>query len=113
MLIAVLASLAIAGAPAGVDLNDLDHWENTAEAFLDGPPGCWEIVGQASWNWDAGRFGMSRGDTIFAAQMVDGLWGEFHLEPLGEVVRERRERGLRCGQRSEAESLHQPRRSPG
>lgn len=89
MLVALLVSLAAAGVPAGVDLQDLDRLEVDAERFLDGPRGCWEVLGVASWKWDAGRFGMSRGDTAFAATLVDGVWGPFRLDPLGEVVRER------------------------
>lgn len=91
MWFVLLGSLAAAGVPAGVDLEDLDRWEFDAERFLDGPTGCWEVVGVASWNWDAGRWGLSRGDAAFAAKLHDGVWGAFHLEPLGEVIRERRE----------------------
>jgi len=81
---------ALAAAPAHVDLNDLDHWEALADTVLDGPPGCWEIVGKASWNWDAGRWGGSKGDQVFVARMIDGIWQDFRIEALGEVQRERR-----------------------
>lgn len=90
MILSLMIPLALGAAPAHVDLNDLDHWELTAERFLDGPGGCWEVVGRVSWDWDAGRWGLSRGSAVFASRMEDGVWGEFHVEPLGEVVRERR-----------------------
>ncbi len=86
----LLAAAAAAAPPAGVDLDDLDHWEGQAERFLDGPAGCWEVVGRVAWHWDAGRWGGSRGSAVFASRMRDGVWGPFHVEPLGEVVRERR-----------------------
>lgn len=38
-------SSALAAPPAGVDPDDLDHWEARAKALLDGPSGCWEISG--------------------------------------------------------------------
>lgn len=85
-----LSAVALAGAPAGVDLEDLDRWEDAAEHILDLPDGCWEWVGEASWDWDVGRFGSSRGDVAFAALTRDGEWSEVELKPLGEVVRERR-----------------------
>ena len=88
-MIALLTGVALAAIPAHVDLNDLDKWEAGAEQVLDGPAGCWEMVGRASWNWDIGRFGASRGDAVFVGRLVDGVWQEFHLEPLGEVVREK------------------------
>ncbi len=88
-MIALLAGIAFAAIPAHVDLNDLDRWEEGAEQVLDGPAGCWEMVGRATWDWDSGRFGASRGDALFVGRLVDGVWQEFHLEPLGEVVRGR------------------------
>ena len=84
------AALAMSAMPSHVDLNDLDHWEALADRVLEGPPGCWEIVGKASWNWDGGRFGGTRGDQVFVARLVDGVWQEFRIEALGEVQRERR-----------------------
>ena len=90
MLPVLFALGALAGAPANVDLNDLDHFELQAEAFLDGPPGCWEVVGKAVWDWDFGRFGLSRGSAVFASTLDDGVWGDFHIEPMGETNRERK-----------------------
>jgi hypothetical protein len=52
--------------------------------LLDGPAGCWELAGRASWSWDAGRFGGSRGDAAFVGRIQDGIWQDFHIEPLGE-----------------------------
>ena len=90
MLLWTLFGLACAAAPAQVDLNDIDHWEDEATRVLDGPAGCWEIVGKASWSWDAGRWGGSRGDQVFVVRMVDGVWQEFRIQALGELQRERR-----------------------
>lgn len=41
-------SVAMAGPPAGVDLEDLDAWEQGARALRDGPDGCWTFRGDAS-----------------------------------------------------------------
>ena len=85
----LLAAAALAAMPPGIDLQDITRWDGRAEALLDGPAGCWEVVGKASWNWDLGRWGGSRGDAVFAGRLVDGHWSEVHLAPLGEVVREK------------------------
>jgi hypothetical protein len=85
-----MTTMALAAQPAGVDLNDLDAWEVAAERIIDLPDGCWEWVGQASWDWDVGRWGKSQGDAAFAGKTVDGVWGEVALQPLGELRRERR-----------------------
>ena len=98
MWLFLAAAVASATVPADVDLDDLDGWEASAEAILDGPAGCWEIVGQATWDWDVGRFGASRGDAVFAGRLEDGVWSAFHIESLGEVVRDRGK---------EAEEVHQ------
>jgi len=100
--------MALAAIPAHVDLNDLDRWEAGAEEVLDGPSGCWEMVGRASWNWDIGRFGASRGDAIFVGRLEDGVWQEFHLEPLGEVVREKGRRGAEA----QVYQINEPRFAP-
>lgn len=88
-------ALAQAGMPAGIDLEAVDRWDGLAEQLLDGPPGCWEVVGRASWNWDIGRFGGNRGDAVFAGRLTDGEWSEVHLAPLGEIQRERRKTEIR------------------
>ncbi len=84
-------AVALAQVPEGVDLEDMDRWDAGAEVFLDGPPGCWELVGKASWHWDFGRLGKSRGDAAFIGRLRDGVWEGFHIEPLGEVTRRGRE----------------------
>lgn len=81
--------------PADVDLTDVLRWEDHAEDLLDGPEGCWEWVGDASWAWDVGRFGGSRGDAVFVGRTEDGRWGSLVLQPLGEERREGREPPVR------------------
>ncbi len=81
--------------PPGVDLEAVDRWDGLAEQLIDGPRGCWEVVGRASWNWDLGRFGGNRGDAAFAGRLVDGEWSEIHLAPMGEIQRERRKTEIR------------------
>ncbi|MBX2800558.1 MAG: hypothetical protein KTR31_22960 [Myxococcales bacterium] len=78
-----------ANVPPNVDLDDIDHWEQAAEEILDLPRGCWEWVGQASWDWRTGPF-TSRGDAVFAGKTDNGIWGEVHLQPLGELLQDRR-----------------------
>lgn len=107
-MIALWIGLAVAAVPAHVDLQDLDRWEAGPDQVLDGPDGCWEMVGLATWNWDFGRFGGSRGDALFVGRLDDGVWQEFHLEPLGEVVRERGRRGSE----SRVYQLDEPRFAP-
>ena len=87
---ALLTAAATAATPPDVDLHDIDRWEAAAERIIDLPQGCWEWVGQASWDWDVGRWGSSRGDAAFAGKTTDGVWGEVALQPLGELARERR-----------------------
>lgn len=87
----LLGTLALAQVPPDIDLDDLDRWEEESARVLDGPSGCWEMVGHASWNWDAGRFGSTRGDMIFVGRLEEGVWQEFHLEPMGEVARSRKQ----------------------
>ena len=90
-----LLSLALAGMPPGVDLEAVDRWDGLAEQLIDGPRGCWEVVGRASWSWDLGRFGGNRGDAAFAGRLVDGEWSEIHLAPMGEIQRARRQAEIR------------------
>lgn len=85
-----LFSVALAAMPPHVDLDDVGRYEDNAERLLDMPRGCWEWVGEARWDWDVGRWGGSRGTAIFAGQTQDGLWDDVALEPMGELVRERR-----------------------
>jgi len=81
----LLAALAQAGTPANIRLDDIEKWEDAAEQLLDMPSGCWEWVGQASWDWHTGKYGKTRGDAVFAGKTVDGDWGEIALQSLGEL----------------------------
>jgi hypothetical protein len=62
-----------------------------SERVLDGPPGCWEVVGRASWSHDFGALGSTRGDAVFSGRLRDGVWGEIAIFPLGTVDRARGE----------------------
>ena len=86
---------ALAAPPDGVSLEDTERWEKGVDALLDGPAGCWEIVGRATWNYDFGAFYRSRGDAAFAGRLVDGVWKDFAVHPLGEVRREYRSQETR------------------
>ena len=82
-------ALALAAPPEGLDLEDPVPWEEASRQLFEGPPGCWEVVGKATWNHDGARFGVSRGEAAFAGRIQDGVWAdELHIEPLGEIVRE-------------------------
>jgi len=59
--------------------------------MLNGTAGCWELVGHAKWNWRFGRFGETRGEAVFAGRLEEGVWTDFHIEPLGEISRRRRQ----------------------
>ncbi len=90
------AALAQAGTPPNIRLDDIEKWEDAAEHLLDMPRGCWEWVGQASWDWHTGKYGKTRGDAVFAGKTTDGVWGEIALQPLGELQqRNEREREAR------------------
>ncbi|MCO4746175.1 MAG: hypothetical protein KC912_15365 [Proteobacteria bacterium] len=88
-MLLLLAGLALAGPPEGVDLEDTARWEKGVDAMLDGPSGCWEVVGRATWNHDFGRFYKTRGDAAFVGKLVDGVWTDFAVQPMGEVRKER------------------------
>lgn len=55
------------------------------DALIDGPVGCYEVVGHVAWNHQLGRFGSTRGSAVLAGRLEDGIWGPFTLFPLGEV----------------------------
>jgi hypothetical protein len=88
MMLLLATTAGRAAMPADVDLNDVLRWEDHAEDLLDLPPGCWEWVGRAAWDWDVGRFGGSRGDAVFVGRTDDGRWGSLVLQPLGEERRD-------------------------
>ncbi len=90
-MLVFLALGAFAAPPDGVALDRVEVWDAGARAALDGPPGCWEVVGRATWDYDAGRFGSSQGDAVFFGRLVDGVWVDVRVSPLGELARERSE----------------------
>jgi hypothetical protein len=89
-MIALWAALALAAPPEGLDLGDVGRWEDASERLLNGPVGCWDVVGKASWSYDVGRFGTSRGDAAFVGRLDKGVWRDIHVQPAGELVRERK-----------------------
>lgn len=82
-------SLALAGAPAGMDVDDPTRWEQSWSKLHKGPQGCWEIVGHAAWDWDAGRFGSAKGSAAFVGKLEDGTWKDMVIRSLGELVEKR------------------------
>lgn len=92
---ALLAASALAEPPAGLDLEDPTPWEEASRHLLDGPPGCWEIVGVATWDHDLARWGYSRGSQAFVGRLDDGVWSGLHIESLGEVYKEGKEQEFR------------------
>lgn len=89
---ALSAIAALAGAEVP-DLDDPAGWEAAAPALQAGPPGCYEVVGRASWRHDLGRWGATRGDAVFAGRLEDGVWGGLRVWPTGEVTERRGEEG--------------------
>ena len=87
---AFLVALVASAAPPGVDLEDVTGWSKAADALLDGPPGCYELVGRATWAWDLGRFGFNRGDAVVVGRLHDGVWSGLRAVTLGEASREGR-----------------------
>lgn len=82
---------ALAAPPAGVDETESQVWDDAADTILDGPSGCWEVVGDASWRWDFGkRFGYAKGDGVFIGRLEDGVWRDFVMRSTGEEQRQRR-----------------------
>lgn len=82
----ILAALWLALPPGrpSVDLED-PQWDARADALLDGPAGCWEVVGRASWSHDLGRWGSTRGNAVFVGRLEGGVWSRWKVFPLGEV----------------------------
>jgi hypothetical protein len=79
----LLVATALAAPPDGVDLEDLQHWGARSDALLDGPPGCWEIEGEARVRvavFTSGGFlgKPERVETTLAGpwsgRLEDGLW---------------------------------------
>lgn len=78
---------AVAAAPPGVDLEDVDGWEARSKAFDEGPDGCWELEGTLELRLmlDAGAssFGRRRHDDTtvhgtVSARFDDHTWKRFH-----------------------------------
>jgi hypothetical protein len=90
-----LLATASAAMPPEVDLEDVGRWEEAADRLVALPEGCWEWVGEVSWDWDVGRFGGSEGSAVFAGRTLDGVWGSILLRPLGELVREGKDEPVR------------------
>ncbi|TVQ91571.1 MAG: hypothetical protein EA397_09520 [Deltaproteobacteria bacterium] len=90
MLLYLLSALAFANTPAHVDLENVDLWAEGADTLLDGPPGCWEVVGRATWAWDLGKYGFNRGDSVIVGRLFDGIWTGFSAISLGEVQRKKK-----------------------
>ncbi len=80
-----LLGFALGGVPEGIDVEDPGPWQDRAMKLLSGPPGCWEVVGDATWSWDYGRWGSKRGDSAFVARFDDGIWSGFVVRSLGQV----------------------------
>jgi len=88
LLTSILAAPAAhAAAPEGVPADDPEPWEDAWSQIVDGPPGCWEVVGQATWSYDGGRFGGISGDAVFVGRLQDGAWQDFLIKSLGEDQR--------------------------
>lgn len=91
MLPLLLSALALsAPKPPSLDLDETAGWSAAAERLLDGPPGCYEVVGRATWAWDLGQFGFNRGDAVLVGRLHDGVWSGLKALSLGEVARERK-----------------------
>jgi hypothetical protein len=82
----VLAALA-ATPPAGVDLEDIDGWNEAAEAYRKGPPGCWEVQGtmHLTLKLDGGASALSLGEIssgevrgTVSGRLENHEWTKFH-----------------------------------
>jgi len=83
----LLLSVALAAPPAGLNLDESAPWEQGAQSLLSGPPGCWEVVGKARWDYIFSRFGETRGEALFVSRLEDGIWTRFNVIPLGELAK--------------------------
>ncbi len=93
LLLALIAA-ASAAPPPEVDLDDVTGWSARGRALLEGPPGCWELEGQAQVRvamfLPGGLVGKpQRVETTlagpFSGRLEDGLWTriEHELVPVG------------------------------
>jgi hypothetical protein len=83
------ASTAMAAPPPSVDLEDVEHWSARSRALLEGPPGCWELEGEATVRlalfMPGGIVGKpQRAETVqvgpFNGRLEDGLWTRLDSE---------------------------------
>ncbi len=81
--IALLTANAVAGRPSLAVLDDVERWEAGQEAFLAGPPGCWEMEGDAEQTLTLHRapdlFSAGRSEAFpvrgtVRGRLVDGVW---------------------------------------
>jgi len=90
-MIWLIAGLAWAKAPAHVDLNEVDKWEDAADPLLDGPPGCWNVAATADRKVivfippDLFTSGSQYEEIIRAeitGKLVDGRWRVYSVQKL-------------------------------
>lgn len=86
MFLAALSATALAG--SAVD-QDASAYEARWQLIEQGPAGCWEVTGRATWSWDAGTRGSTQGDSVFVGHLEDGVWKDFLVKSLGEDQRDR------------------------
>jgi hypothetical protein len=79
-----LLAAAFAAAPDGVMAEDAESWVSHAEVLRSGPEGCFEVVGRATWDWDLGKRGGTRGSAAFVGKYEDGVWLDMLIKSLGE-----------------------------
>lgn len=91
----LLLAAALAAPPANIDPTEASQWDNAWESLFEGPPGCWEVVGRATWNWDFGKQGAAKGDAVFVGRLDDGEWGSLYIRSLGEDVRDKQLQPIR------------------
>lgn len=86
-MILLLATLALAAPPEGLDLEDYDPWVEGARVFDRGPDGCWQLEGtvmlRLKLNSGASALGMARSSDQTVRGKVDArfddhVWTRFH-----------------------------------
>ncbi len=75
-----------AASPARVDARDATPWLDAWSTLLDGPAGCWEVLGEMSWSYRFGRFEQRQGDATFLAILDGGDWRDAEIRSLGEEL---------------------------
>ncbi len=79
-----LVGAALAAQPAGLLAEEADQWDPYWSRLQDGPNGCWEVVARATWDWEFGKFGISKGNAAFIGKLEDGVWKDMFIRSLGE-----------------------------